>query len=182
MKIAIPAFYNTTIRGSIIALPLSLIFGLSPLVLAGERSEDLLGANEVPPVISPGEGDFKARFKNDKIEFKLKYEELDTGGSDVTQAHIHIGLPSNTGGITVFLCTNLGNNPANATLRSCPASPGEVEGEIVEADVLAVGNIIQAGDLEGLKRLIEDGATYINVHSDDHPPGEIRGQVNSRKR
>ena len=66
-------------------------------------------------------------------------------------------------------------------LESIP-SPGEVTGEIVAGDVQQVEGIIQTGDLEGLKRLLEDGATYVNVHTNDHPTGEIRGQVNPRER
>ena len=102
------------------------------------------------------------------------------------QSHIHIANPGNNGSITVFLCTNLGNAPAGVTSRPCPSSPGEVEGVIVAGDVRGVigdnGIILETGDLEGLKRLMRDGATYVNVHTSDHPSGEIRGQINPRER
>ena len=150
-----------------------------------EDAEDLLGANENPPVVSGGEGEFDFKIRDDSIEFELEYD-VASGGSDATQAHIHIANPGNNGGITVFLCTNLNNNPAGATFRPCPPSPGEVEGVIVAGDVRGVmgdnGIVLEAGDLEGLKRLMIDGATYVNVHTVDHPSGEIRGQVNPRER
>ena len=61
-------------------------------------------------------------------------------------------------------------------------------GDIVADDVLAVSQgdpaveIIAAGDLEGLKLLIEQSSVYVNVHTNDHPAGEIRGQMNPRRR
>ena len=42
--------------------------------------------------------------------------------------------------------------------------------------------IIEAGDLEGLQRLIEQGSVYANVHTDDHTGGEVRGQLEPRRR
>ena len=151
----------------------------------GGGDADLLGANEVPPVVTGGDGEFDFDFRRRGIEFELEYD-VESGGSDVTQAHIHVANPGNNGGIAVFLCTNLGNNPPGATLRPCPRSPGEVEGTIVAGDVQTVlganGIIIEAGDLEGLRRLMDGGATYVNVHTDAHPPGEVRGQTNPRER
>ncbi len=151
----------------------------------GGGDTELLGANEVPPVVSRGDGDFDFDFRRGRIEFELEYD-VASNGSDVTQAHIHIANPGNNGGVAVFLCTNLGNNPPGATLRPCPRSPGEVDGTIVAADVLPViganGVIIEAGDIDGLKRLMDDGAAYVNLHTDAHPPGELRGQTNPRRR
>jgi CHRD domain len=156
-------------------------------------SEDVLGGNENPPVISDGSGSFRAQLEGDRISFRLTYDVASEPSdpavpvSDVTQAHLHIANPGNNGGIVAFLCSNVGT-PPGATARECPDSPGEVTGDIVAADVLAVSEgappveIIAAGDLEGLRRLIEQSSVYVNVHSDDHPGGEIRGQMLPRDR
>jgi hypothetical protein len=167
------------------------------------RSEKLVGGNENPPVISDGSGTFRARVRDGGADFRLKYnvaseedaeeedgdaeeegaeEEVDGLLSDVIQAHLHIANPGQNGGIVVFLCTNLGNTPMGATVRECPESPGVVRGEIVAADVQEVPGIIEAGDLDGLLILARQGSVYVNVHSDDHTGGEIRGQVGSRRR
>ena len=146
---------------------------------AAEKA-NLRGADENPPVVSDGEGDFDAMIRKNKISFELTYD-LTSESSDVSQAHIHVENPGTNGPITVFLCTNLGNTPFGATARPCPPSPGTVMGDIVADDVQNAGNLT-AGNLEGLARLVEDGAAYVNVHSVDNPSGEIRGQVNERKR
>jgi CHRD domain len=150
-------------------------------------TERLLGGNENPPVLSKGSGSLRTRFGHDRIEFRLRYDVV-SEDSDITQSHLHIANPGTNGGIAVFLCTNLGNTPMGATMRACPPSPGLVTGTIVMEDVQQVtaGDppvaIIAAGDLEGLKRLISQGSVYVNVHTDAHGSGEIRGQMNPRPR
>jgi hypothetical protein len=154
-----------------------------------ERAERLRGGNENPPVISDGSGNFRARIFDDRIEFRLRYD-VESDDSDVQQAHLHIANPGNNGSIVAFLCSNLGNTPVGATARECPESPEVITGDIVEDDVLevtegappATTTIIEAGDLEGLARLIQQGSVYANVHTDDFPLGEIRGQLNPRRR
>jgi hypothetical protein len=155
------------------------------------RAERLLGGNENPPVVSEGSGSFRARLEEDRISFRLRYDDVASGASDVTQAHLHIGNPGTNGGIVAWLCGDPAVEPP-AGVPDCPASPGELSGDIFEDDVLAVSVtsgtppvvtvIIEAGDLEGLKRLIEQSSVYANVHTDDHPAGEIRGQMNPRRR
>jgi hypothetical protein len=148
------------------------------------NSEDLLGGHENPPVISTGSGDFTGSVELDRIPFTLTYD-VGAAGSAPDQAHLHIANPGNNGGIVVFLCTNLGNTPVGAQVRACPPSPGEVTGDIVAADVQAVADgepptatqVIGAGDLEGLKILVQQGAVYANVHTPTHASGEIRGQL-----
>jgi hypothetical protein len=155
------------------------------------RAESLLGGNENPPVVSEGSGRFRARLQEDRISFRLRYDDVASGESDVTQAHLHIGNPGTNGGIVVWLCADPSLEPPEG-VPDCPASPGELSGDIFADDVQAVtvssGTppvvtvIIEAGDLEGLKRLIEQSSVYANVHTDDHPAGEIRGQMNPRRR
>src|SRR5262245_17623355 len=150
------------------------------------NSEDLLGGHENPPVISSGSGDFMASIDVDRIPFTLTYD-VGAAGSAPDQGHLHIANPGNNGGIVVSLCSNLNNTPVGAQVRPCPPSPGEVSGEIVAADVQAVVDgdpatgtqVIGAGDLEGLKILIQQGAVYANVHTPEHANGEIRGQLPS---
>lgn len=149
--------------------------------------EFLTGYEEVPSVSTGASGQFKARISNDEsqIEYELSYSDLE---GTIQQAHIHIGNVGVVGGITVFLCSNLGNGPAGT--QPCPAPPATVTGTIVAADVspnipatLAARNQgLNTGELDELIRAIRAGATYVNVHSTTWPGGEVRSQIDGNNR
>jgi hypothetical protein len=142
----------------------------------------LVGFNEVPSVSTSASGEFRAQVNNIEtaIDWQLSYKDLE---GEVQQAHIHIAQPGVNGGITVFLCTNLGNGPAG--IQACPASPTTITGTIMAADVspnipataAARTQGINTGEFEELLRAIRAGATYVNVHSTTWPGGEIRDQI-----
>jgi hypothetical protein len=137
--------------------------------------EVLTGLREVPVISTVGHGQFRARISNDgsAIQWELSYANLE---GEVQQAHIHFGPPNNTGGIGVFLCTNLGNGPAGTQV--CPQSPATISGLAVAADVIGpTGQGIEAGALSELIAAIRAGMTYVNVHTTKWPAGEIRSQI-----
>ena len=146
-------------------------------------SEFLTGYQETPaPISTTGGGTFNARISNDesRIDWELSYSDLQGA---VQQAHIHFGTVGITGGITVFLCTNLGNGPAGT--QPCPAPPATISGTIVAADVspnipataAARAQGLNTGEIDELIQAIRAGATYVNVHSTTWPGGEIRSQI-----
>jgi len=140
-------------------------------------SEILTGYQETPSSVSTtGNGTFKARISNDEtqIDWQLTYGDLEGA---VQQSHIHFGQSRETGPISVFLCTNLGNGPAGT--QPCPAPPATISGTITAADVTNLANErgISAGELDELIQAIRAGATYVNVHSTRWPGGEIRSQI-----
>lgn len=146
----------------------------------------LNGWNEVPSVSTTGAGTFEAMVSADgsRIDWSLSYSGLEGA---VQQAHLHIGNVGVNGGITVFLCTNLGNGPAGT--QPCPAPPTTVTGTILAADVspdipATAGGRTQGlgtGEMDELVAAIRAGAVYANVHSTMWPGGEIRVQLGSRK-
>ena len=135
----------------------------------------LTGLEEAPLVISTiGHGTFSAKInkEEDEIAWRLTYDNLE---GNVLQSHIHVGAPNVTGGISVFLCSNLGNGPAGTQL--CPAPPldGVVEGVSGAADVIGpTAQGVEPGAFAELLTAIRAGKAYANVHSSKWPAGEIR--------
>ena len=88
--------------------------------------ERLSGYEETPVALSTtGNGKFDATLsrRSQEIRYKLSYSALE---GTVTQAHIHFGAEAQSGGISVFLCSNLGNGPAGT--QACPAAPATISG------------------------------------------------------
>jgi hypothetical protein len=137
--------------------------------------EQLSGYEETPLAISTaGTGRFRAQIneREQQISYTLSYSGLE---GPVTQAHIHFGAESQTGGISVFLCTNLGNGPAGT--QACPPAPATVSGTVTPANVIGPSaQGIAAGEFAELIAAIRAGVSYVNVHSTLYPVGEIRGQ------
>ena len=133
------------------------------------------GYNEVPAVSTAASGTFRASVggSGDQITYSLSYAALEDA---VTQAHIHFGQRTASGGISVWLCGNFATTPAG--VQACPPAPATIEGTITAASVVGPANQgIAAGEFEELKAAIRAGLTYANVHSAKFAPGEIRGQI-----
>jgi hypothetical protein len=128
-------------------------------------------------VITDATGTFTATVNNDSsITYTLTYKNL---SAPITQAHIHIGATKITGGISIFLCTNLGNGPAGTP--ACPddaTHSGTVTNTVSAADVVGpTAQGVAPGDFKDVVRAIASHVTYANVHTTAHPGGEIRGQI-----
>lgn len=168
----------------------SLVIGVTmvafgaPASLADNKNPDeivraqLVGFQEVPALSTPAGGQFKAVIDEDSgvITYTVSYENL---VGLVQQAHIHFGQKGVNGGISVFLCSNLGNGPEGTP--ECPAAPAEVTGTFTSAAVIGPATQgIGPGELAELIVAIRAGVAYANVHSDRFPAGEVRGQIRSR--
>ena len=141
-----------------------------PIAPAATFRAELVGFEEVPPILTNGAGHFQARLIDDgtALEYQLSYGDL---SSPVTAAHIHFGQEGVNGEILVFLCGG-DDTPA------CPIGGGTVSGVITSRDVLGIPEQgVEAGDFSGLVRILQNGMAYVNVHTTNFPAGEIRGQV-----
>jgi hypothetical protein len=153
--------------------------GVGGVAVAGGGGEPfegtLTGYEEVPAVSTGASGRFDARVRvhDGKISWKLSYAGL-TG--DVQQAHIHFAQRDVNGGIAVFLCSNLGNGPADT--QPCPPAPATITGTARADDVVGPEDQgIAPGELPEVIAAMQAGLTYANVHSSTFPAGEIRAQL-----
>jgi hypothetical protein len=135
----------------------------------------LTGFQEVPAVSTDASGKFRAKLRSSsqEIRYELSYAGL-TGA--VQQAHIHLGQRAVNGGVSAFLCSNLAGAPAGT--QACPAAPATISGTVTPAQVVGPsGQGIDPMEFDELVRAIRAGVTYVNVHSETFPGGEIRGQL-----
>jgi len=73
--------------------------------------------------------------------------------------------------VSVFFC-------GGPTTPPCTPGSGSFSGSFTAADVIGpVAQGIAPGELSELIAAIREGQTYVNVHTNKHPGGEIRGQV-----
>jgi hypothetical protein len=139
---------------------------------AGGGSRDnfqanLSGRQEVPAISSTGGGEFNARLQDGTLHYSLSYAGLE--GTDTLASHIHVGQKNVNGGVAAFLCGG-GGKP------ECPDGGGTVEGTITAADVIGpAGQGVAAGEFQEMLDMMRSGDAYVNVHTNKHPPGEIRG-------
>jgi CHRD domain-containing protein len=135
----------------------------------GKGKARLDSYQETPLTLStPASGSFRIRMASGGLQYKLRYEGFTT---PVLFAHIHLGARGLTGGVIAFLCGG-GSKPA------CPQGSGTVEGTIAVADVIGPANQgIAPGEMTEVIKALRRGAVYANVHSQQFPGGEIRGQI-----
>jgi len=142
---------------------------------AAEFSAKLVGFEELPAIFSKNTGtlDLDLNRNARTLTFKLTFPAL---SSPVTKSHIHFGKRHVAGAVTVFFCTNANDGPPGT--QPCPAGGGTVTGTITGGNVLAIAaQDMPAGDFDALVTLLVTNAAYANVHTTNHPGGEIRGQI-----
>jgi CHRD domain len=99
---------------------------------------------------------------NNNINFKVNVTNLD----NIKAAHIHSGDFGQNGDIIVPLFI--------------PATPVDVlNGTLVEGKVTAVDlqGPLKGKTINDLVQLINNTKTYVNIHTEQYPNGEIRGQI-----
>lgn len=123
-----------------------------------EFTVTMSGANERPNPVNPA-GSGTATFTLDEAGTTLTYSiSVEDMTSNITASHIHLGNASVSGSVIVPLTT--------------PVNDGTVTGTITSTTALNLGL-----SFESLLALMRNGDTYVNVHTANNPPGEIRGQI-----
>jgi hypothetical protein len=126
----------------------------------------LLGENEVPPVETDAAG--LAAFDLDQDAGELDYRVYVANLEGVTESHIHKGPPDFNGNAVCYLLEPR-DDPVSVTGLLAA-------GTVREPDLFGVLG------REGFGSFVENlrtGNLYVNVHTEQHPTGEIRGQIQS---
>jgi len=128
----------------------------------------LRGSQEVPPVRTNARGTFLARVSKDgrRLWFILVVRDI----RNAFAGHIHLGRRGVNGPIVAFLFGNL-RIPISARRKI-------FIGTITRKDLIGP---LRGKPLRALIRQMRNGKTYVNVHTTQHPNGEIRGQICHRR-
>lgn len=113
----------------------------------------------------------EARFQVNEDGTEATYEVMVESICNVTQAHIHLGAEGEDGPVVVWLYPEEGMEP---DLIEGRFDGTLAEGTITQDDL--VGEWEDA-DLENAVTTFEQEGAYVNVHTEEHPGGEIRGQI-----
>jgi CHRD domain-containing protein len=125
----------------------SLVWGVAQADQVNFKA-DLSGASEVPPVASPGKGSATA--------------SLDTATKTLTWTVAYSGL----------------SGPPTAGHIHGPAAPGANAGVLVPFSGDLASPIKGSAPLTDAQISdLETGKLYVNLHTADNKPGEIRGQL-----
>ena len=124
----------------------------------------LTGAEESTPVDTNAQGQAIFKFNEDltEVQFKLIVANIE----NVTAAHIHLGAPGVPGGVVLPLYGGGGaGNNVNGILAQGTLTAANLSGVLAGATLADLVDEILAGN------------AYVNVHTTQNPPGEIRGQL-----
>lgn len=130
----------------------------------------LTGDAERPtPNDSKGQG--QAIFQVSEDGSSIHYKLIVANIQNVTQAHIHCcANAEGTAGVVAWLY------PSGPPAQLIPGRSQGILGEGVITQASLVGSL--AGQpLSALLDAINNGLAYVNVHTSQFPPGEIRGQI-----
>ena len=160
------------------AFAVSLIPAVASAGQAGNQQTEVVharmaGDHQVPnPVDTTGKG--RAVFIIDHESETVKYIVMTTRIDEVTESHIHLA-PAGQNGPPVAFLFDYDDVPLNIGTAEEGTRKGFVsQGTITEDDLLGtVPGLTMAGLIEALT----NGGAYVNVHTLDFVPGEIRGQI-----
>lgn len=127
-------------------------------------SAKLAGKDEVPSVKTKANGKVKIKLSEDgtSLNYKLEVKNI----VNVNAAHIHRGMKGK-------------NGPPVVNLFTGPKKEGKFSGSLSEGTITDkdLSGDLMGKTLNDLVQLIKAGDAYVNVHTDAHPDGEIRGQL-----
>jgi hypothetical protein len=138
--------------------------GLTPSTVFAnhEFATNMTGQHELPPVDTQAIGE-AILVQDLPLNQTIHYFVNVTGIQGVTQGHIHSGTEGKNGSIVVTLFKY--DSPQNNVLEKGNITASNLEGPM------------QGKTIPDLIAAMKNGSTYVNVHTEQNPSGEIRGQL-----
>ena len=139
------------------------------MAAAGETFQAKLDPrNEVPPPTldsgaSPS-GTATFTVQGATVAYKLSAAGL---SGPPTAAHIHVGASGAAGPVIVPLTVAAGSSPGTATGEGTFDATG-VKGKKADGSAMSLEDVLAA---------MRSGGAYVNVHTANNKPGEVRGQI-----
>jgi len=131
---------------------------------AKKFTANLSGNEEVPSVDTKASGtaEFNVSSDGKTVSYKVDVKDI----NKVTMAHIHQGKKGE-------------NGPVVVTLFKSATPSGPMNGELAKGDATAnkLEGPLKGKQISDLVKIMEDGNAYTNVHTEQNPKGEIRGQI-----
>lgn len=124
---------------------------------------NLEGSQQVPPVSTTASGQANFQFNDNKrqISFRLNVRNIQR----MFAAHIHLGRRGTNGPIVA---------PMFNSSPGISVNQAQILGGISQSQLTGP---MAGRTIEDLVEEMEAGNTYVNVHTEQHPDGEIRGQI-----
>ena len=142
-------------------------YGLIDLVFAQGPPKftiNLTGSEEVPPVQTNATGTAEISafdISSDSISYGINATNI----SGVTAAHTHLGKQGENGPIVATFFKYVGPRPINEVMEGGTITADNLEGPM------------KGKPLSELAVAGANGSLYINIHTEQYPNGEIRGQI-----
>ena len=145
-----------------------LVFMLAAPSFAQRFRATLSGDNEVPVAVeTDARGRATVRVEDDELVYRLRVRN-GTNTLGAAGAHIHCAPEGENGPVVLFLAGVV---------------PGGLEGRLEIRGVLTEQNILDPACGTTIEEIVDSmlaGGAYVNVHSLNFPPGEVRGQLEAR--
>jgi CHRD domain len=158
MRLKVLAIISSLVFASLLGTSIAIITTKQPTTAYAQQqtfTAKLTGKDEVPPVNTQATGMAQFQLSSDRKE--INYDLTATNLNGFMMAHIHQGKTGENG------------QPVTTAL-----SMGK--GKITSSDLQGPLTGKQISDLVDL---MKNGGAYVNVHTQQHQNGEIRGQIMS---
>jgi hypothetical protein len=160
-------YHKLLIAPAIVALTLGL--AVMPVAALSHFTAHLSGDEEVPPTVTSATG--QVIFTVSKDGTMIHYRLIVANIENVMMSHIHLAPAGVNGAVVVWLYPP---SPPPTLI------PDRFSGVLAEGTITADDLVgpLAGHPLSDLIDAIVAGNTYVNVHTDQLPSGEIRGQIN----